>query len=285
VAVKEIRFVFFAARPRKARSALAGAGVDADADVTERSGFAHCRVKLDAADPRLPELLARVEKLGETVLVRAERIWSKRELDAAERLLLRVATAGLDGGLSFGQQYDRSAACRTCGSGAIPLPPLPADLPRMGRKHLDATAYDGLLVVSTALAASLDKDGVTGYELEPVRSRSERYPTDRHRWLNVTAELPPCRSDSVFVIDDPCPTCARSGHFSSYKQPTDLRYDALPAGTPDLARTYEYWGYWRAVPPAERVGGNQRVVVSQKVRRTFLRVGVRQARFDPLDTA
>src|SRR3954465_15476142 len=127
------------------------------------------------------DLVARLDAIGEKPVVRADRTWSKREVDAADRLLLRVRTAGLDGGIRFGQQYDRSAACATCGAGSLPLRPLLADLPRMGRKHLDATSYEGLLVISNELAAALQEDEISGFELAPVRSRSAQYPTNRHR--------------------------------------------------------------------------------------------------------
>src|SRR3954452_24002693 len=66
------------------------------------------------------DLVARLDAIGEKPVVRADRTWSKREVDAADRLLLRVRTAGLDGGIRFGQQYDRSAACATCGAGSLP---------------------------------------------------------------------------------------------------------------------------------------------------------------------
>jgi hypothetical protein len=280
--VKDVRLVFFAAPSRRARVALAGADVESEARVDERDGFAHCRVELLAGDPRIPNLLARIDALGETPLVRADRRWSSREVEAADRLLLRIRTTGLDGGIALGQRYDRAAACPTCGAGSVPLSPLIADLPRMGRKHLDATAYDGLLVVSSTLAAALEEDALTGFEIAPVRSRSPRYPTDGQRWLAVTGELPPCRSDSVLRKVDLCPECGRGGHYDAYSESTELRYDAIDGARTDLARTYEYWGDWRAFPPGQRTGGAQFIVVSQRLRRTFVRMGVRRISFEPL---
>jgi hypothetical protein len=280
--VKDIRWVFFALPPRKARQVIVDAGIRSEVKIEERAGFAHCSVKLAADDPRFVELLSLLQTHGERPLVRADRSWSRRELDASPRLLLRVVTAGLDGGIGFGQPYDRSAACSMCGAGSRPLPPLRADLPRMGKKQLDATAYDGLLVVSTAVVAVLDEHGVTGYETAPVRSRSDRYPTGEHRWLNVTGELPRCREDSILQHDDPCRTCGRSGHYDTYDRFTELRYDALPPNTPDLARTWEYWGNWRGLSEHERVGGSQVVVVSQKARRALVEAGVRRIAFEPV---
>ncbi|MFL5926951.1 MAG: hypothetical protein ACJ77E_08460 [Gaiellaceae bacterium] len=236
----------------------------------------------DAGDARLPDLLAALEALGETPLVRAERTWSKRDLDDCDRLLLRVKTAGLDGGVGLGQAYDRSRACGTCGAGAVPLPPLVADLPRMGRKHIDATAHDGLLVASAALADALVAEGVTGLAVEPVRSRSARYPADAHRWLRVLWEWPPCRADSVIHRDRVCAECGRSGHYDTFGAHTELRYDAVPADACDCGRSWEYWGLWQGPPPGARVGGAQQVIVSQRVRATFARVGVRRIAFEPV---
>jgi hypothetical protein len=223
--MKDIRYVAFVLAPRDARRMLLETGIPAQVD--ERDGLAHCAVKLMADDPVLNELLSRLEALGETALVRAHRIWSEQELDACDRLLVRVATAGLGGGIGFGQPYDRSRACATCGAGAVAVPPLHADLPRMGRKHVDETAHDGLHVVSAALANAIQEDGLVGVAIEPVRSRSARYPADRHRWLMVTSELPPCRADSSVKREDVCPACGRSGHYDAYGHSTELRYDTF----------------------------------------------------------
>lgn len=280
--MKDIRDVAFVLTPRDARRVFLETGIRTEARVDERDGLAHCTVKLVADDARLNELLSRLEALGEKALVRAHRTWSKRELDACDRLLLRVATAGLDGGIGLGQPYDRSRACASCGAGAVAVPPLHADLPRMGRKHLDATAHDGLLVVSAALAHAIQEDELAGVAIEPVRSRSARYPTDRHRWLMVTSELPPCREDSILARDDVCPACGRSGHYDAYGHYTELRYDGLPPDTADFARTWEYWGYWQGPSPDARVGGAQHVVVSQRARSTFDRIGVRRVVFEPV---
>jgi hypothetical protein len=208
--MQDLRFVSFVLRPRDARRVIEETGLAGEARVDERDALAHCIVPVDAADSRLLELLARLEARGETPLVRAERKWSKRELDSCDRLLLRIETAGLDGGIGFGQDYDRSRACATCGAGAVPLPPLVADLPRMGRKHIDATAHDGLLVVSAALAGAVVADALTGFTVERVRSRSARYSADAHRWLRVVSEWPSFRGDSVVQRDAVCPACERA---------------------------------------------------------------------------
>jgi hypothetical protein len=280
--MQDLRFVSFVLRPRDARRVIEETGLAGEARVDERDALAHCIVPVDAADSRLLELLARLEARGETPLVRAERKWSKRELDSCDRLLLRIETAGLDGGIGFGQDYDRSRACATCGAGAVPLPPLVADLPRMGRKHIDATAHDGLLVVSAALAGAVVADALTGFTVERVRSRSARYSADAHRWLRVVSEWPSFRGDSVVQRDAVCPACERAGHYDAFGEYTELRYDAVPADACDLGRSWEYWGFWQGPAPDTRVGGAQRVIVSQRVRATFARTGVRGIAFEPV---
>jgi len=60
-----------------------------------------------------------------------------------------------------------------------------------------------------------------------------------------------------------------------------LRYDAVPAAC-DFGRTREYWGLWPGPPPESRVGGAQRIIVSQRVRATFARVGVRRVAFEAI---
>ena len=98
----------------------------------------------------------------------------------------------------------------------------------------------------------------------------------------VTSELPPCREDSILARDDVCPACGRSGYYDAYGHYTELRYDGLPPDTADFARTWEYWGYWQGPSPDARVGGAQHVVVSQRARSTFDRIGVRRVVFEPV---
>jgi hypothetical protein len=66
-------------------------------------------------------------------------------------------TAGLLGGTNLGQEFDYASACIVCGAGAQPVPPILADLVRMGTKQLDVTAHDGLIIVARDLAERLEQ--------------------------------------------------------------------------------------------------------------------------------
>src|SRR5690349_17637057 len=89
-------------------------------------------LRLPWSDPRLHALLDRLRENGVEPFTRVDREYSAQELDEAEWLILRVATAGLYGGVDFGQAYSFQDACETCGAGADPVPPLIAEIGKMG---------------------------------------------------------------------------------------------------------------------------------------------------------
>jgi hypothetical protein len=277
--VKDRRFVAFGLEKKRNAEKLLGRLELLAVAKIDRGGLVS--LSLDEDDPRLSSLLAELRRRGIRTFTRVDRVWSKKELDLAPWLHLRVATAGLAGGNGYGQEYDRSGACEECGAGAIPIPPLVADLPRMGKKHLDATARDGLLVVSAGVADAIGDAALTGVELLPVRSRSPRYPTEGHRWLRIDSVLPRLAPSSVVQVSDPCPRCGRSGRYDSLDHATELRYEDLRDAC-DFNLTWEYWGVWNGPLPADRVGGAQAPVVSERVRQCFLRSGVRHVEYEPV---
>jgi hypothetical protein len=233
-------------------------------------------------------LLDELEQLGASPGVRADREYTRRELDAFDWLVLRIRTAGLSGGINLQQPYDFAAACPLCGAGAAAIPPLIADLSRMGKKAIDQTAHDGHIVVSRALADAIRNTGLTGVEFLPTRRRSQKVPDEQCFWMNVTSEWGPMSPSRIVSVDDPCPECGRSGHYDAYSEVTEFRYASFPADVPDFNRTWEYFGLWRVPAHMEHlkdgpnVGGARMLIVSQRVRRCFQAAKVRGVSFDPV---
>lgn len=245
----------------------------------------YCRITLDAADPRLPLLVADLERLlGERPLVRAERQYDGAELDATPWLHLRVATAGLLGGVNLDQPYDAAASCRECGAGARPIPPVIADLSRMGRKALDRTAHDGLVIVTNALAAAMEQSDLTGVTFLPARRRSRKESDSGFRVLSIASTWPQLSGSSHVDRRHVCPVCGRGGHADVPHGVTELRYAEPPQQAADWNCTWEYFGdYGRSGDPrAQRVGGAPALIVSQGVRQLLQRQRVRQLLYEPI---
>lgn len=242
-------------------------------------------LRLHVEDKRLPALLERLRAAGNVPFTRLDREYSSDELDAAEWLLMRVATAGLYGGVDYGQSYRFDAACRTCGAGAELVPPLLAELGLMGKKDIDHLVFEQHLVVRRRIATALEEAGVTGVQPMLVQT-PRRPPGDQHVWLRITSEFPRLHASSTgYVIDPACPQCGRSGHHGMANEPEVPRYSPVPADTPDITRTWEYFGDWRQVRGRSfpgPVGGSQDVVVSQRARRVLQRLEVRRLVWVPL---
>jgi hypothetical protein len=206
--------------------------------------------------------------------------------DADPWHLLRIRTAGLLATVNLGQAYDHSKACPTCGAGAKPVPPLLADLARMGKKPLDHSAHDGQLVTTRELVDAMIGAGLTGFVARSVTRRSSVLPDARFAWLDVTVEWPRLEPSSRVTIEDLCPRCQRGGHFDVlHGGETQLVYDRVPPDAADLNATWEYFGSWR--PPAAMarkvpVGGARYVIVSERARQLFVQRRVRWLDFEPV---
>jgi hypothetical protein len=261
-----------------ARRLLEGSGLLQDATVGSLGRFhTGVQLRLPVQDPRLQPLLTELRERGETPFTRLDRVHTRSELDAAEWLRMRVATAGLYGGVDYGQEYDFTRACKTCGAGAVPIAPLLAELGAMGKKRIDHLVYESHLIITTEVAEGLGD--LSGFEIAPVKS-PRCPPHDRFAWLKIGASLPRMHSSTTgYKVSDACPTCGRSGHYGDWTAPEAPVYAGLPATVCDFNHTFEYFGDWRQVRNGrdhKPVGGGAGTVVSQRARQTLLKLGARR---------
>jgi hypothetical protein len=186
------------------------------------------------------------------------------------------------GSINLGQEYDYSDACMMCGAGARPVPPVLVDLARMGAKQLDATAHDGLIIVSRELAQRFESSDLTGFQTLPVRGRSPKAPHDSFRVVTISTVWPRLHESSRLTTEELCPVCARAGHFDAYRTGTQLVYAAPPPLPTDFGLTWEYFGTWNMVARSGRrpVGGQQFVIVSARARAVLLSLKRRHLDFD-----
>lgn len=245
-------------------------------------------LRLPVEDPRLAPLLRRVRAAGETPFTRLDREHSQQELDSAEWLIVRSATAGLYGGVDYGQSYRFENACPTCGAGAELIPPLIAELGRMGKKDIDHLVYEGHLIVSKRLMLAFQKAGLTGFERGQVRLRRGA-PSAQHFWLRITSEFPQLHESTTgYEIEAQCPVCGRAGHYGSATEAEAPRYNRVPIDASDFNRTWEYFGNWQQVRSETHtrpVGGGQGIVVSQRTRRVLQDLEVRRLVWIPMSAA
>jgi hypothetical protein len=286
-------YVFIAGRfdGKKARRILKRCGLLEATGHGSPSKYVALMHRFPAEDPRvqrlLSELYAQAEKLGDRPFVRLDRVYTKGELDAAEWLVMRTATAGLWGGVDYGQTYDRTEACGTCGAGAVPVAPLLAELGAMGKKRIDHLVYEDHMIVSRDVAEGLT--GLSGFEIAPVKS-PRRPPHMSFAWLKITSSLPAMHpSTTGYEVTDPCSVCGRAGHyggqFGEEAAPEVPVYAGLPATVGDFNLTFEYFGNWqqqRNKRGHEPVGGGAGIVVSQRARQTLLRLGARRMVWVPV---
>jgi hypothetical protein len=200
-------------------------------------------------------------------------------------LRLVTTTVGLAGHFNYRQPYDHSAACPTCGAGALPIGPLTADLSKMGKKLLDQTAHDGHLVVSRKLADALLAAAATGIDVRPVRRPHRTTPDSEYRWLRVVAQWPRMAPTSQLATDDRCPECQRTGYFDVGRRPGEWHYRAPPDAAGDFGLTWERFGYWRArgwEPGVRGVGAAGGVIVSDRMRALFESLRVRHVEYVPV---
>jgi hypothetical protein len=240
-------------------------------------------VRLPVEDHRLNVLLDRLRECGVAPFTRVDREYSRLELDAADWLMLRVATAGLYGGVDYNQAYTFRRACVTCGAGAEPIPPLIAELGKMGKKDLDHLVYEGHLVASSRIVRKLA--GLSGLEVIGVRS-PRRPPDPRFSWLRITGAFPKMHSSTTGIAtENLCPACGRAGHFGIAIEPEVPIYERAPRPACDVNHTWEYFGDWqqvRGTSQVRRVGGSRGIIVSKRGRRMLQALRVRHLVWVPI---
>ena len=154
----------------------------------------------------------------------------------------------------------------------------------MGRKALDRTAHDGLVIVTDALATAIEQSDLTGVTFLPARRRSRQESDSGFRALSIASSWPALSAAAQVDRRHICPVCGRGGHTDVPHGVTELRYAEPPQQAADWNCTWEYFGDYRRSgdPRAKRVGGAPALIVSQGVRQLLQRQRVRQLRFEPI---
>lgn len=103
-----------------------------------------------------------------------KRKYSKRELDSASLLHLRVTSVFEPAGEECGTKYDESTACSRCGAGATQVGPLFLDIKRIPKGKDFAKTISGEVVISRRAAELFVRQGITGVAFHPVRTKGAK---------------------------------------------------------------------------------------------------------------
>lgn len=250
----------------------------------------YCSVKIDGHDPRLSGLLARLEEKRIAVSTKRDHIHTQDELMRAPLVWLCITRAAVDdGGPTRGTQYDLSAACPRCGTGATQTSPLiirAGKLPKAEDRHVCNTLDDDILV-SGELADALRRRGISGLNLREVRSSPQREPLG---WWQILPdyEMPPLAPETQGIVrEGPCPACDRDGYFHEADIPIEMmcrREDVDIGSLPDCVRTYERFGNSRLKTPfAQSRFAAPLLLFKPVVCELFHAMGVKGVRFVPVE--
>jgi len=216
----------------------------------------------ESDDPRLELLRDALRDAGIAWSERIEHVYADDELCGAALLWLTVSRAPMCcHEIRTGTTYDLSVACPACGTGAVQTSPLVIRRGRLPKKAdiCDAGWGCGPILVSTRIADSLRKAGLSGAELRQARACRTGEPLE---WWQIIAAhvMPRISRQSENLIRDTgalveggrewgCDVCKRDMHAARGSEPLDIVYERSevdPEQLPDAVQTWECFG--RSVP-------------------------------------
>jgi len=237
-------------------------------------------VRLMDDDPRLPLLLKELKAARVSPIIRNERDYSKKDLEA-QWLKVRGCTTMVLAGNRQGQKWNFKRACKVCGVGAVPVPPLIVQVQgRPPKQGWSVSVPCGLVVVSADLAKILVEAKLTGFVVEPVQRASTGDLDERFRWLRIPCDWPAPLEESGCRVVGACAGCKRPA----------LRGESFCfERVPNKAKDFNAWQSTEL--PEERVSGvvnrptgaSPMLIISQSAYRTLKGAGVKSLKCWPVD--
>ena len=239
-----------------------------------------CRFTVSANDLRISaffdELI--INKISNKAVVKFEREFESVDFDIAELFTFYIARNPLCNPVTS-QPYNRSRTCSVCGSGLEIIPPLILPRNEIGKSTLNLTGHNLWMVVERNLSEQLKHAGLTGIEFLDATLGREK---EKYSFAHTHNILPRLSEKSSYQKRlKNCPGCNKSGNFDWTEQLNELVYDRdvlSKANVMDFNRTYEYFGEWDYT----KLGGAQRIIISQKTRQTLIKLKVPAIHFTPV---
>ena len=231
-------------------------------------------VRLQGNDPRLPKVGSLQKSLrqeqnrsffhGWEII----RKYSRRELQAASLLHLKITSVFEPAGEECGTKYDESSACPRCGAGARQTTPLFLDLKRIPKSKDFSRTIAGEIVVSRRVVELFARHGITGVGLSSVRfspsSSAESKDWFQLAVLNANAEIiAPTRIGIDPFDDDQKGDCRCSlGDLIGLNLLSEVSIKSTSRGNAEVICSRQFVGTRRGLLRPERI-----IFVSPKVRR------------------
>lgn len=242
-------------------------------------------VRLPKDDPRIPMLLRELKAAKVTPLKRVERVHSKKDLET-EWLTVEGCTTMVGAGNMRGQVWDFNRACKDCGGGAVPVPPLIVRFEgKPPKRGWSVTVPCGLVVVSADVAAALVEAKLTGFKIEPVRTPSKRAIDPRFRWLRIPCDWPGPVSRPSCRIAGTCRECGRAAlRGSGGKGVSMLHFDRVPEGAKDF-------NAWQGTVLRQdrvsgvlnrEIGASPELIISHRAHQVLKEIGVKSLKCQPI---
>jgi hypothetical protein len=239
------------------------------------AGF--CSVRLPKEDIRLNSFIYEIEKNGDKPLIRYDRVYTSKELNNFDYLVLQIRTARLENP-SRNQKYDFSKACNECGAGVNLIPPLDLPLNSMGKKLLDCTAHNEWLVFRKELAEKIINANLKDISFYPAKIGKN---ASDYLWGKIENILPKLHMRSEIIYNHTkCDTCMNSGNYDYYDRPNTHLYSLeTKYRMKDFNLTQEFFGDWEY----SKLGGNRKVIISQATRQFLLNEKVKHLDYEPIE--
>lgn len=200
-----------------------------------------------------------------------KRKYTKRELESAALLQLRVTTVFEPAGEECGTQYDESNACPRCGAGAQQVGPLFLDVKRIPKAKDFARTIAGEVVISRRASELFAQHGITGVAFRPVRTKGAKS-LELPNWSQLVihsadADMVPPTKAGIDPFNDDLEgqyRCAE-GDTIGLNLLSEVSIDTPSRGQADIVATRHFVGVRRGLLRPERI-----ILISQKVRQLIV---------------
>lgn len=199
------------------------------------------------------------------------RKYTKRELEGAALLQLKVTAVFEPAGEECGTRYDESIACPRCGAGAQQVGPLFLDVKRIPKSKDFARTIAGEVVISRRASELFAQHGITGVTFHPVRTKGVKNLElpDWSQLVICSADadmVPPTKAGIDPFNDDPKGEhrCTE-GDTIGLNLLSEVSVAAASRGQSDIVATRQFVGVRRGLLRPERV-----ILISQKVRQLIV---------------
>jgi hypothetical protein len=221
----------------------AGHGGIADAPWNEDG----CVVRFRADAPELPGFIRELRDRKIAFQPKAEHRCTPDELAGFDMFRIMPAKAkNAFGGPYNGTEFDMSSCCPKCGCAARRTSQMIVDLVELREVRDVVQLESGELLISRQIREAIERAGLSGCSIEPVRGWQTPDKDLDIFLLTPTNELPPFSQDSVVLKMGQCKVCRRDGHYDFPKGMTaELHYrkeDLTGRQVLDFNRTWEHFG-------------------------------------------